>query len=128
MGILKLITYAAGVAALVLSGYLAKLLDDSNFMEQVTAIPSENITYFHIIALVVIAWLLISLLMTIISRAIIIVLLIIAIGAEGTFAGMNFNGIIVEQTSVLEDVQDGAEDLLDDAGDLLDDLKDVIDD
>jgi len=128
MGIFKLITYAAGVAALVLSGYLAKLLDDSNFMEQVTAIPSENITYFHIIALVVIAWLLISLLMTIISRAIIIVLLIIAIGAEGTFAGMNFNGIIVEQTSVLEDVQDGAEDLLDDAGDLLDDLKDVIDD
>ncbi|WP_299265125.1 hypothetical protein [uncultured Psychrosphaera sp.] len=128
MGILKLITYAAGVAALVLSGYLAKLLDDSNFMEQVTAIPSENITYFHIIALVVIAWLLISLLMTIISRAIIIVLLIIAIGAEGTFAGMNFNGIIVEQTSVLEDVQNGAEDLLDDAGDLLDDLKDVIDD
>ena len=128
MGIFKLITYAAGVAALVLSGYLAKLLDDSNFMEQVTAIPSENITYFHIIALVVIAWLLISLLMTIISRAIIIVLLIIAIGAEGTFAGMNFNGIIVEQTSVLEDVQNGAEDLLDDAGDLLDDLKDVIDD
>jgi glucan phosphoethanolaminetransferase (alkaline phosphatase superfamily) len=128
MGILKLITYAAGVAALVLSGYLAKLLDDSNFMEQVTAIPSENITYFHIIALVVIVWLLISLLMTIISRAIIIVLLIIAIGAEGTFAGMNFNGIIVEQTSVLEDVQNGAEDLLDDAGDLLDDLKDVIDD
>lgn len=128
MGILKLITYAAGVAALVLSGYLAKLLDDSNFMEQVTAIPSENITYFHIIALVVITWLLISLLMTIISRTIIIVLLIIAIGAEGTFAGMNFNGIIVEQTSVLEDVRDGAEDLLDDAGDLLDDLKDVIDD
>lgn len=128
MGILKLITYAAGVAALVLSGYLAKLVDDSNFMEQVTAIPSDNITYFHIIALVVIAWLLISLLMTVISRAIIIVLLIIAIGAEGTFAVMNFNGIIIEQTNVLEDVQDGAEDLLDNAGDLLGDLKDVIDD
>jgi hypothetical protein len=119
MGILKLITYAAGVAALVLSGYLAKLLDDSNFMEQVTAIPSENITYFHIIALVVIAWLLISLLMTVITRGIIIVLLIIAIGAEGTFVGMNLNGIIVEQTSVLEDVQD-------DAVDLFDELKDKV--
>ncbi|GHB67584.1 hypothetical protein GCM10008107_16290 [Psychrosphaera saromensis] len=124
MGILKLITYAAGVAALFLSGYLAKLLDDSNFMEQVTAIPSENITYFHIIALVVIAWLLISLLMTVITRGIIIVLLIIAIGAEGTFVGMNINGIIVEQTSVLEDVQDGAVDLFDE---LKDKVEDVID-
>jgi formylmethanofuran dehydrogenase subunit B len=124
MGILKLITYAAGVAALVLSGYLAKLLDDSNFMEQVTAIPSENITYFHIIALVVIAWLLISLLMTVITRGIIIVLLIIAIGAEGTFVGMNLNGIIVEKTSVLEDVQDGAVDLFDE---LKDKVEDVID-
>lgn len=120
MGILKLITYVAGAVALGLFGYLAKLLDDTNLMEQVAAIPSDNITYFHIAAAAVIVWLLFGLLMKVISRVIIIALLIIAVGAEGTFVGMNINGSIIEQADVLDDAKDAAEDLLDD-------LKDVID-
>ena len=120
MGILKLITYVAGAVALGLFGYLAKLLDDTDLMEQVTAIPSDNITYFHIAAAAVILWLLFGLLMKVVSRAIIIALLIIAVGAEGTFVGMNMNGNIIEQTDVLEDAKDKAEDLLDELQDALD--------
>lgn len=120
MGILKLITYAAGAAALGLSGYLAKLLNETNLMEQVAAIPSENITYFHIGAVVVIAWLLVSFVMKLISRAIIIALLVLAVGAEGTFVGMNINGLIVEQSATLEDVKDKAEDLLGELKDAID--------
>jgi len=119
MGILKLITYVAGAVALGLFGYLAKLLDDTNLMEQVTAIPSDNITYFHIAAAVVILWLLFGLLMKVVSRAIIIVLLVLAVGAEGTFVGMNMNGSIVEQVDMLEDAKDKAEDLLDDLKDAI---------
>ena len=120
MGMLKLITYLAGAVALGLSGYLVKLLNETNLMEQVAAIPSENITYFHIGAVVVIAWLLVSLVMKLISRAIIIALLVLAIGAEGTFVGMNINGSIVEKSAVLEDVKGQAEDLLDDLKDAID--------
>jgi hypothetical protein len=120
MGILKLITYVAGAVALGLFGYLAKLLDDTNLMEQVTAIPSDNITYFHIAAAAVIAWLLLSWIMKVVSRVIIIGLLVIAVGAEGTFVGMNINGSIVEQSAVLEDAKDAAKDMLDDLKDAID--------
>ena len=89
-------------------------------MDQVAAIPSENITYFHIGAAVVIVWLLISFVMKLISRAIIIALLVLAVGAEGTFVGMNLQGNIVEQAPTLEDVKDKAEDLLDDLKDSID--------
>ena len=121
MGILKLITYLAGAAALGVSGYLVKLLNETNLMEQVAAIPSENITYFHIGAVVVIAWLIVSFVMKLISRAIIIALLVLAVGAEGTFVGMNLNGLIVEQTATLEDVKEKAEDMLEELKDAIDD-------
>ena len=120
MGILKLITYVVGAAALGLFGYLAKLLDDTNLMEQVAAIPSDNITYFHIVAAVVIVWLLISWVMKVVSKVIIIALLVIAVGAEGTFVGMNINGSIVEQVDMLEDAKDKAEDLLGELQDAID--------
>lgn len=117
MGILKLITYAAGVAALGLSGYLAKILDETNLMEQVASMPGDHIMYFHIAAAVVIVWLVIGLFMQIISKAIIIALLVLAVAAEGTFLGMNLNGTIVENIETLEQLKEKGEDLLDDLKD-----------
>jgi len=120
MGIFKIITYIAGAVAVGLAGYLYKVLDDSNFLSQVAMLPADDIMYFHIFAAVVIAWLVFSLLMNLVSKAIVVALLVFAVGVEGTFLGLNLNGSIVEQPFNVEELMDKGKDLLDDLKDSLD--------
>ena len=119
MFIFKIITYLAGAVTLGLCGYLYKLLDESGYLQQVAAVPADEIMTYHIIAAVVIIWLLIGLVMKVISRAILITLLVIAVGAEGMFAGLNISGDIVEQSAVVEQLEDSATKLFKQAQDLV---------
>ena len=124
MIIFKAITYLAGLVTLGLFGYLYKVLDETGNLEQVMAMPKDDIMTYHIVAAVVIAWLLFSMVMKLVSRTIVIAILIFALGAEGIFVGLNINGNIVEQTDYLQELKDTAEDLLDKAKDKADELID----
>mgnify|MGYP000058614407 FL=1 len=124
MIVFKLITYLAGAVTLGLFGYLYKVMDETGYLEQVMAMPKDDIMTYHIVAGVVIAWLLFSMVMKVISRGILIVLLVFALGAEGVFVGLNINGNIVEQTDYLQEFKDKASDLLEDAKDKADELID----
>ncbi len=120
----KALTYFAGLLTLGLFGYLYKVLDDTGYLEQVMAMPKDDILIFHVIAGIVIAWLLFSMVMKVISRGLLVVLLVLAVGAEGIFVGLNINGNIIEKTDYLEELQDKAQDLLDQAKDKAEDLLD----
>ena len=119
MGIFKIITYVSGFITLGLVAYLYKVLDESGFTEQVAAIPADDIMGYHILAAVIIAWLLFTLVMKTVSRGIVIGLLVLAVGAEGTFLGLNLNGTIVEQNELQELIKDKGQELLDDVKDSL---------
>lgn len=120
MAVFKIITYIAGAITLGLIGYLYKVLDQSGYLEQVATIPADDIMGFHIFAAVVIAWLIFGLIMKIVSRALLIGLLVVAVGAEGTFLGLNLNGSIVEQSIGLEQMLEQGEDLVEELKDSLD--------
>ena len=124
MILFKALTYLAGLLTLGLFGYLYKVLDETGYLEQVMAMPKDDILIYHVIAGVVIAWLLFSMVMKVMSRGILIVLLVLAVGAEGVFVGLNINGNIIEQTDYLEELKDKAQDLLEDAKDKANDLLD----
>jgi len=124
MIVFKLITYVAGVATLGLFGYLYKVMDETGYLEQVMAMPKDDIMTYHIVAGVIIAWLLFSMVMKVISRGILIVLLVFALGAEGMFVGLNLNGNIVEKTDYLQEFKEKASDLLDDVKDKADEIID----
>ena len=119
MAVFKIITYIAGAITLGLTGYLYKVLDESGYLEQVAAIPADDIMGFHIFAAVVIAWLVFGLIMKIVSRAILITLLVLAVGAEGTFLGLNLTGSIVKQSVNVEELLEQGEDLVDEIKDSL---------
>lgn len=125
MIILKIFTYLAGVVTLGLFGYLYQVLEETGQLEQVMAMPKDDILIYHIVAAVVIIWLLFSLVMKVVARGLIIVLLLFAVGAEGIFVGLNLNGTIVEENEMFNDIKDKANDLLEDAKDK---AKDLIDD
>lgn len=120
MGIFKVITYIAGAVTLGLAGYLYKVLEQTGYLEQVAAIPADDIMGYHIIAAVIIAWLIFGLVMKIVSRALLIGLLVLTVGVEGTFLGLNLSGDIVEQSVSIEQ-------LMETGSDLVDELKDKID-
>ena len=119
MFVFKIITYIAGAITLGLAGYLYTVLDESGYLEQVAAIPADEIMAFHLFAAVVIVWLVFGLIMKMVSRAILIALLLLTLGIEGTFLGLNLNGSIVEQ-------QLDVEQLIEQGQDLVDDLKDSL--
>ena len=120
MAVFKIITYIAGAITIGLMGYLYEILDDSGYLEQVAAIPAEDIMGFHIFAAVVIVWLVFGLIMKILSRAILIALLVVVVSVEGTFLGLNLNGSIVEQSVNVDALLEQGEDLVDDIKDSLD--------
>jgi len=120
MGIFKTITYIAGAITLGLVGYLYKVLEKSGYLAEVAEIPADDIMGFHIVAAVIIVWLLFSLIMKAVSRALVIGILILALAVEGTFLGMNLSGMIVEETKSLP------EQLLEKGEDLLEEMKDKL--
>jgi hypothetical protein len=124
MFILKIFTYLAGVVTLGLFGYLYKVLEETGQLEQVMAMPKDDIMIYHIVAGVVIAWLIFSLVMKVVARGIIVALLLFAVGAEGVFVGLNLNGTIVEENEMLNDIKDKATDLFDEAKDKANELID----
>ena len=120
MGIFKIITYIAGAITLGLAGYLYQLIDETGYLSEVAAIPADDIMYFHIFAAIVIAWLVVSFLMKLATRALVVALLVVSVGVETTFLGLNLNGSIVEQTIDVDELMDKGKDLLDDLSDSLD--------
>lgn len=119
MFIFKTLTYLAGAATFALFGYLYTVLDDKGIIDQVARMSSDDINTFHIVAAIIIIWLIFSLIMKVISRSIIIVLLILAIGAEGAFVGLNITGVI--QVDMVEQLKDKTDELMDSAKSLIDD-------
>ncbi|MDA7746522.1 hypothetical protein N8878_04230 [Psychromonas sp.] len=119
MFIFKILTYLAGATTLGLFGYLYTVLDDKGVIDQVARIPADSVTTYHIVAAIIIAWLIFSLIMKVISRSIIIVLLVLAVGAEGTFVGLNMTGNI--QVDVVDQFKEQTDGFMDSAKDLLDD-------
>jgi uncharacterized membrane protein YfbV (UPF0208 family) len=128
MGILKLITYIAGAATLGLFGYLAKVLNDTGYLDQIVSMPKDDIMMYHIVAAAVIVWLIFSLIMKVMSRAIIIALLLVAVGAEGMFVGLNLNGVVeMAPESIQDQIKDKLKDSMDVLDDVIDDAKDKLD-
>lgn len=117
MGVFKIITYISAAITVGLIAYLYKVMDQSGYLEQVASIPADDIMGYHILAAVVIAWLLFSLIMKTVSRGLVIGLLVLAVGAEGTFLGMNLSGKIVEQSELEELIRDKGQELLDEMKD-----------
>ena len=124
MIVFKLFTYVAGIITIGLFGYLYTVMEETGYLEQVLALPKDDIMTYHIIDGVVIAYLLFSLVLKTVSRGLVIGLLILAFGAEGVFLGLNLNGNIVVENQLLEDIKDKASDLLDDMKDKADELID----
>ncbi|MBU2880381.1 hypothetical protein KO525_00270 [Psychrosphaera sp. B3R10] len=124
MFILKIFTYLAGVVTVGLFGYLYTVLEETGQLEQVMAMPKDDIMIYHIVAGVVIAWLIFSLVMKVVARGLIIVLLLFAVGAEGIFVGLNINGTIIEENQMLNEFKDKATDMLED---MEEKAKDIID-
>ncbi|GAB2998803.1 hypothetical protein [Psychrosphaera aestuarii] len=120
MGFLKLITVLVAGVALAMSGYLYQLIDQTNFFNQSIEIPADQIWMYHLVAAIVIVWLVISLFLKLLPPLLIVGLLIVAVGSEGMFVGLNFNGTIVEQSEFMEKLENSAEDLMKKAEDLLD--------
>ncbi len=120
LGFLKLITVLVAGVALAMSGYLYQLVDQTNFFNQSIEIPADQIWMYHLVAAIVIVWLVISLFLKLLPPLLIVGLLIVAVGSEGMFVGLNFNGTIVEQSEFMEKLENSAEDLMKKAEDLLD--------
>ncbi len=120
VGFLKLITVLVAGVALAMSGYLYQLIDQTNFFNQSIEIPADQIWMYHLVAAIVIVWLVISLFLKLLPPLLIVGLLIVAVGSEGMFVGLNFNGTIVEQSEFMEKLENSAEDLMKKAEDLLD--------
>lgn len=120
MWLLKGLTILIGGLALAMSGYLYQVIDQTSFFNEVVEIPADQIWMYHLLAAVVIVWLVISLFMKLLPPLLIVGLLIVAVGSEGMFLGLNFNGTIVEQSEFMENLENKAEELLEKAEDLLD--------
>lgn len=123
MFIFKILTYLAGAVTLGLFGYMYTVLDDKGMLDDVARMPAEDITTFHIVAGVVIVWLLFGMVMKVVSRGILIGLLLLALAAEGTFVGLNMTGQI--QADVLDQISDEAQGM---AEELKEKAKKLIDD
>lgn len=124
MFIFKIFTYLAGVVTLGLFGYLYTVLEETGQLEEVMAMPKDDIMIYHIIAGVVIAWLIFSLVMKVVARGLVIALLVFAVGAEGIFIGLNLNGTIVEENQMLNEMKDKATDLFEEAKEKANDIID----
>ncbi len=120
MSLLKGITMLAGAVALMMSGYLYQVIDSTNFFNRSVEIPADQIWMYHLVAGLVIVWLLIAMAKKLLPPMLIIGLLILAVGSEGMFLGLNFNGTIVEQSEFMEKLENGADDALEKAKDLFD--------
>ena len=117
MGIFKTVTYIAGAIISGLAGYLYKVLQESDYAQGVAEIPKDDILGFHIIAAVIIAWLVISLVMKAVSRTIVITLLAAILLIEGAFLGLNLTGVVKEQQSLQQQLIEKGQELLDEVKD-----------
>ncbi len=124
---LKIITVIAGAIALFMSGYLYNLVDQTHFFNETVEIPKDRIWQFHLGAAVVILWLIYGLMQKVLPPLLMIGLLVLAVGTEGMFLGLNFNGTIVEQSEFMQKLEEGAEKLKDKAEELKDKAEEYID-
>ena len=113
MIIFKLITGFVTIVTLGLTGYLYQLLDKTNYLEQAAEMSGESVLTFHIAAAVVIAWLIFCLIKKVISTALLVTILVLVLGVEGSFLSMNLSGNIqdITETSAKE-IVDSAKELL----------------
>lgn len=96
MIIFKIITGLVVATTLALTGYLYQLLEETDYLEQAAAISGESVMSFHIAAIIVIAWLVFCLIKKAISTTLLLSLLIIILGIEGTFLSMDLNESVSE--------------------------------
>lgn len=85
----KLITVLVAIATAVLTGYLYQLLEETNYLEQAATMSGESVMTFHIAALAIIAWLVFCLIKKAVSTTLLVTLLVVALGVEGSFLSMN---------------------------------------
>lgn len=119
MGVFKTITYIAGAITCGLAGYLYKIVQESDYLQSVAEVPKDDILGFHIVAGVILAWLLFSLIFKVVSRTFVLGLLAFVILVEGSFIGLNVKGVVIEQQASLQ------EQLLNKGKELVEELKDL---
>jgi hypothetical protein len=122
MIIFKLLTYLAGAVTIGLFGFMYTVLDENGMLDEVARIPADDITTFHIVAGVIIVWLIFGLVMKVVARGILIGLLVLALAAEGTFVGLNLSGYI--EPEIVDQLKEKATDIADE---LSEKAKDLID-
>lgn len=119
MGVFKTITYIAGAITCGLAGYLYKIIQESDYLNTIAEVPKEDILGFHIVAAVILAWLLIGLVVKTVSRTFVLGLLVFLLAVEGAFIGLNIQGIVVEKPKSLQ------EQIMDKGKELVEELKDL---
>lgn len=119
MAVFKTIAYIAGAITCGLAGYLYKIVQESNYLDGIAKVPKDDIVGFHIVAAIVLIWLLVNWVFKLVSRAFLIGLITIVLIVEGTFIGLNLTGIVVEKPQTLQ------QQLLDKGKELVDELKEL---
>lgn len=119
MGVFKTITYIAGAITCGLAGYLYKILQESEYLSGVAEVPKDDILGFHIVAVIVLAWLVVSLIAKTVSRVFVLGLLVFVLVVEGCFVGLNFAGVVVPEPESLQ------EQILNKGKELVDELKEL---
>ena len=100
MIIFKFITGLVTLVTLGLTGYLYQLLDKTDYLEQAAEMSGESVLTFHIAAAVVIAWLIFCLIKKAISTVLLVTILVLVLGVEGSFLSMNLSGDIKALTEI----------------------------
>lgn len=114
MGVVKTITYIAGAITCGLAGYLYKVIQESDYLNGVAQVPKDDILGFHVVAGVILAWLLFSLIAKAVSRVFVLGLFAFIILLEGFFIGLNIKGVVIEkQLSLQEQILKKGEELVD---------------
>ena len=119
MGVFKTITYIAGAITCGLAGYLYKIIQESEYFTGVAEVPKDDILGFHIVAAVILVWLLIGLLVKTVSRAFVLGLLLFVVVVEGAFISFNLTGIVIEQPETLQ------QQIMNKGKELVEELKDL---
>ena len=94
MKILKLTLLVSIGISVFLSGYFSELVQRTQFFDKSTSITPGVIIGFHLLSAFAICTLIIGFIKRALSRILIVTVLVITLGAEGTFLCSNFTGNI----------------------------------
>lgn len=119
MAAFKTIAYIAGAITCGLAGYLYKIVQQSNYLNGIAEVPKEDIFGFHVVAGVILVWLLVNWVFKLVSRAFLIGLIVFVVVVEGSFIGLSLTGIVVEEPQSLQ------QQILDKGKELVDEIKDL---